>query len=128
MPKALELADFIESACDERAARILQQGFRVVLCGRPNAGKSSLLNALAGEELAIVTDIPGTTRDRVETTILLNGALIRLTDTAGIRQTEDVVEAMGVDRARAAMRDADLVLAVLDAHESLTEEDRLLLA
>lgn len=118
----------LEQACDERSARILQQGFRAVLCGRPNAGKSSLLNALCGEELAIVTDIPGTTRDRVEGSVILDGALVRLTDTAGLRDTVDPVEALGVDRARRAMADADLVLMVLDGSVPLTEEDRALLA
>lgn len=98
-----------------------------MLCGRPNAGKSSLLNALAGEELAIVTDIPGTTRDRVETCLNLRGALVRLVDTAGLRDTDDPVERIGVDRARKAVADADCLLAVLDAHEALTPEDKALL-
>lgn len=127
-PQCLALADTLENACDERAARLLNEGFLCVLCGRPNAGKSSLLNALCGEELAIVTDIPGTTRDRVEGTILLDGALIRLVDTAGIRDTDDPVERIGVERARKALADADLTLAVLDGHQALTEEDGQLLS
>ena len=128
MPGALALAEQLDAACDERAARILEEGFRCVLCGRPNAGKSSLLNALCGEELAIVTDVPGTTRDRVEGSLTLDGALIRLTDTAGLRDTADPVERIGVARARQALSQADCVLAVLDAHEPLTGEERRLLA
>ena len=127
-PRALALADTLDSACDERAARLLSEGLLCVLCGRPNAGKSSLLNALCGEELAIVTDIPGTTRDRVEGTLLLDGALVRLADTAGLRETEDPVERIGVERTRRALSQADLTLAVIDGHQPLTEEDMQLLS
>ena len=92
--------------------------------GRPNAGKSSLLNALAGYDRAIVTDIPGTTRDTVEESVLCGGVLLRLTDTAGIRDTEDAVERLGVERSRKAVEAADLVLAVVDGSVPMTEEDR----
>ena len=121
------LAKRLTDACDERAARLLESGFEVVLCGLPNAGKSSLLNALLGEERAIVTDIPGTTRDVVRGTVLLNGLAVHLSDTAGIRTQTDTVEAIGVERARAAMRSADLVLLVMDGSVPMTEEDEQLL-
>ena len=103
--------------------KVLKSGVRTAIVGRPNAGKSSLLNALAGYERAIVTDIPGTTRDTVEESVLCGGVLLRLTDTAGIRDTEDVVEQKGVERSRKALESADLVLAVVDGSVPLTDED-----
>ncbi len=103
--------------------KVLKSGVRTAIVGRPNAGKSSLLNALAGFERAIVTDIPGTTRDTVEESVLCGGVLLRLTDTAGIRDTEDTVEKLGVERSRKAVEAADLVLAVVDGSVPLTEED-----
>ncbi len=126
VPRILNLADKLDSACDERAARIVRQGLHVALCGLPNVGKSSLLNALLGEERAIVTSVPGTTRDTVEGEMTLDGALIRLTDTAGMRDTADPVERLGVARARRAMEDADAVLLVLDGSRPLTDEERRL--
>jgi tRNA modification GTPase len=103
--------------------RRLFTGITVVLAGRPNVGKSSLLNALAGSERAIVTPIPGTTRDVIEERIGLNGLPVRALDTAGLRETEDPVERIGVERARSAVRDADVIVAVLDAAAGLTGED-----
>ena len=103
--------------------KVLKSGVRTAIVGRPNAGKSSLLNALAGYERAIVTDIPGTTRDTVEESVLCGGVLLRLIDTAGIRNTEDVVEQKGVERSRKALESADLVLAVVDGSVPLTDED-----
>ncbi len=103
--------------------KVLKSGVRTAIVGRPNAGKSSLLNALAGYERAIVTDIPGTTRDTVEESVLCGGVLLRLIDTAGIRDTEDTVEQMGVERSRRALKSADLVLAVVDGSVPLTAED-----
>ena len=126
--RARQLAQTLLSACDERSARLLDSGFDVALCGRPNVGKSSLLNALLCEERAIVTDIPGTTRDVVRGSVILNGLRVNLSDTAGIRDQAEAVEAIGVQRARAAMRQADLVLLVLDGSAPLTPEDRRLLA
>ena len=96
--------------------------------GRPNAGKSSLLNALAGYERAIVTDIPGTTRDTVEESVLCGGVLLRLIDTAGIRATEDPVEQLGVERSRRAIASAELVLAVVDGAVPEDSEEGSLLA
>lgn len=124
--KARDLARKLEDACDERAARMLDTGFDAVLCGRPNVGKSSLLNALLGEERAIVTDIPGTTRDVVRGSMLLSGMKINLSDTAGIREDAETVEAIGVRRARQAIESADLILLVLDASAPLTPEDEAL--
>ena len=98
-----------------RRGRVLKSGVRTAIVGRPNAGKSSLLNALAGYERAIVTAVPGTTRDTVEESVLCGGTLLRLIDTAGIRETEDIVERLGVERSRAALESADLVLAVVDS-------------
>ena len=104
--------------------RILRQGVRAAIVGRPNVGKSSLLNALVGFDRAIVTDIPGTTRDTVEESAMLGSVRLRLTDTAGIRESEDVVEALGVERSRRALEEADLVIFVCDGSQPLTEEDR----
>ena len=106
-----------------RRGKVLKSGVRTAIVGRPNAGKSSLLNALAGYDRAIVTDIPGTTRDTVEESVLCGGVLLRLTDTAGIRDTEDTVEQLGVERSRKALEAADLVLAVVDGSVPPTEED-----
>lgn len=107
--------------------KILREGIVTVIVGRPNAGKSSLLNALARENKAIVTDIPGTTRDIVEENISLSGIPLRLLDTAGIRETSDIVEKIGVERSHDALIDADLILLVLNHHEALHEDERKLL-
>lgn len=107
---------------------LLREGIRVAIVGRPNVGKSSLLNRLLRHERAIVTDVPGTTRDLLEESLNLRGVPVVLADTAGIRETVDVVEALGVERSRAALRQADLVLFVLDRSQPPTEEDRQLAA
>ena len=104
--------------------RILRQGVAAAIVGRPNVGKSSLLNAIAGYDRVIVTDIPGTTRDTVEETVMLGKTRLRLTDTAGIRETADRIEAMGVERSRRAAENADLVLFVCDGSQELNEDDR----
>lgn len=104
--------------------RILRQGVSAAIVGRPNVGKSSLMNALAGFDRAIVTDIPGTTRDTVEESVMVGATRLRLIDTAGIRETADTVEAMGVERSRKAMEDADLVIFLCDGSRALTDEDR----
>ncbi len=126
-PRILTLADSLDAACNERAARIVTSGLTVALCGRPNVGKSSLLNALLGEERAIVTPIPGTTRDMITGDVSLCGSIIHLMDTAGLRTTDDPVEQLGVARAERAIRQADAVLLVLDASQPLTDEDSTLL-
>ena len=103
--------------------RILKQGVSAAIVGKPNVGKSSLLNALAGYERVIVTEIAGTTRDTVEETVMLGSTRLRLIDTAGIRQTEDRIEAMGVERSKHAVDNADLVLFVCDGSQPLTADD-----
>lgn len=108
--------------------RILREGLRTAIVGRPNVGKSSLLNALLREERAIVSEYAGTTRDVIEEQVLLGGVPVVLTDTAGIHQTDDYVEKIGVERSRAALAEAQLVLCVLDGSESLQPEDETLLA
>ena len=110
-----------------RRGRQLKRGVRCALVGRPNAGKSSLLNALAGYDRAIVTDIPGTTRDTVEETVELGGIPLRLIDTAGLRESDDPVERLGVARSRAAMEEAELILVLWDSSRPVTEEDGRLL-
>ena len=104
--------------------RILKQGVAAAIVGKPNVGKSSLLNALAGYERVIVTEIAGTTRDTVEETVMLGSTRLRLIDTAGIRQTDDRIEAIGVERSKEAVENADLVLFVCDGSQPLTQEDQ----
>ena len=103
--------------------RILRQGVSAAIVGKPNVGKSSLLNALAGYDRVIVTEIAGTTRDTVEETVMLGKTRLRLIDTAGIRDTEDQIEAMGVERSKKEVENADLVLYICDGSQPLTEED-----
>jgi len=110
-----------------RDGRILKEGAHIVILGRPNVGKSSLLNRLLKEERAIVTAIPGTTRDVIEGSIDIDGVMIHLADTAGMRETDDVVEREGIRRARAAQDEADLLLVVVDGSVPLTSDDRNLL-
>ncbi len=107
--------------------RLMTSGIPAAIVGRPNAGKSSLLNAMLGYERAIVTDVPGTTRDTIEEKLRLGSLLLRLTDTAGIRDTGDAVERLGVERSRLAMRRAELVIDVLDGSTAPDEEDLALL-
>lgn len=118
------IAAKLAAACDARAGRIEDEGLRVVFCGRPNAGKSSLLNALLGGERAIVTDIPGTTRDTLTEAVQIGGVRVLLTDTAGLRETGDAVERIGVERAKKALAEADVRALVLDSASPLTEEDK----
>lgn len=106
-----------------KRGRVLREGIPTVIVGRPNTGKSSLLNALAGYSRVIVTDVPGTTRDTVEEKIVVGNIQLRLTDTAGIRKTEDGIEKLGVERTLAALRDARLAILVLDGSEPLQGED-----
>ncbi len=108
--------------------RILRQGVAAAIVGRPNVGKSSLLNRLAGFDRAIVTDIPGTTRDTVEESVMVGSTRLRLIDTAGIRQTADTVEAMGVERSKKALEEADLAIFLCDGSQPLTQEDRDIIA
>ena len=107
--------------------KLMTAGIPAAIVGRPNAGKSSLLNALLGYERAIVTDVPGTTRDTIEEKLRLGTLLLRLTDTAGIRETADDVERLGVERSRLAMEQAELVIAVVDGSAELNEEDKAIL-
>ena len=107
--------------------KILRQGVAAAIVGKPNVGKSSLLNAIAGYDRCIVTDIPGTTRDTVEEVAMLGSTRLRLIDTAGIRETEDTVEAIGVERSRKAVENADLVIFVCDGSQPLSEEDEAII-
>ena len=121
IPIREELKKLIDSAGN---GRIIKEGIRTVILGKPNAGKSSLLNVLSGRERAIVTEIEGTTRDVLEEQIHLNGLNLNMIDTAGIRQTEDVVEKIGVEKAREYAESADLIIYVADASRKLDENDR----
>jgi tRNA modification GTPase len=108
--------------------RIVREGASVVIAGRPNVGKSSLLNVLLRENRAIVTPVPGTTRDTIEEGVDLGGIAVRLSDTAGVRHTNDPIEIEGIRRTRQAVEGADVILAVFDGSEPLADDDRVLLA
>ena len=108
-------------------SRVIKEGIKVGIIGRPNVGKSSLLNSLLEEEKAIVTDIPGTTRDIVEGTIVLGGIILNIIDTAGIRDTRDVVEKLGVEKSMHIIDSSDLVIFILNNNEEITEEEKELL-
>ena len=120
----LEVKNLLDSA---QYGAILKEGIMTVIAGSPNVGKSSLLNMLSGAERAIVTEIPGTTRDVVEESVNVGGLMLRLADTAGIRQTTDHVEKIGIERSYARISEADLVILVLDSSNALSVEDRKLL-
>ena len=134
-PRANEIDKVLESvsggveklARSYSAGRLLQEGIRVAITGRPNVGKSSLFNSLIERERAIVTDIPGTTRDTLTEAIDLDGIPVILTDTAGLRETTDGIETLGIERTRRAMSDSDLVLVVLDGSAELEPSDRELI-
>lgn len=120
-----QIAQLLQTA---KRGKILREGLATAIIGRPNVGKSSLLNYLLREDKAIVTDIAGTTRDVIEEYVNVRGVPLKLIDTAGIRETEDVVEKIGVERSRKALAEADLILLVLNQSEPLTDEDQQLLA
>jgi len=128
VPKVTILIDKIEHILKEsNTGQVIRDGIKTVIVGKPNVGKSSLLNSLLKEEKAIVTEISGTTRDLIEAELNLDGIILKLVDTAGIRETEDLVERIGIDRTVKAIRQASLVLLVLDQSNQLTELDRTLL-
>ena len=118
------LTGMLRGAVDERSSRLIYDGMQVTLFGIPNAGKSSLLNALIGQEKAIVTAIPGTTRDTVEGEMTLDGIRVHLTDTAGMRDTEDPIERIGVERSERARENADIAMLILDGSREMTAEER----
>ncbi len=117
----------LRSQCDRRGAYLAENGLDTVICGTVNAGKSSLLNALCGEERAIVTDIPGTTRDIVTASFESNGVRVKLRDTAGLRESGEVIEQIGISRARAALTGADLCLVVIDSTRPVDAQTEALL-
>lgn len=121
-------AQLAETLATARQGRLLQHGLQVVLIGQPNVGKSSLMNALSGEEVAIVTDIAGTTRDAIRQTIHLEGISLHLIDTAGLRDTEDPVEQIGIARTWKAVQEADIALLLLDGRSGLAAEDAAIVA
>ena len=112
---------------ESKNGRIIKNGVNVAIIGKPNVGKSSILNSLLDEEKAIVTNIPGTTRDIVEGSITLNGVAINFIDTAGIRKTEDIVEKIGVDKSKKIAENADIILFVLNNNEAISEEEKAML-
>jgi tRNA modification GTPase len=127
--KLLEIAKKIERmASTFQAGRLLREGLKVALIGRPNVGKSSLFNSLIGYERAIVTDIPGTTRDSLHESLSIDGIPVSLIDTAGLRETSDTVESIGVKRTKGTLSDADLIIVVLDNSEGLNTDDYQVLA
>lgn len=129
LPKAITWLSLIDEILERsQSGQIIKEGIKTVIVGKPNVGKSSLLNALLEEDKAIVTDVAGTTRDIVEGFIHLKGLTLNLIDTAGIRETQDVVEKIGIERSLKAMEEAALIIVVLDASRPLDEQDKDLLA
>ena len=126
-PALIALALRLEAACDVRGAHILEEGLRVVICGKPNVGKSSLFNALVREDRAIVTETPGTTRDAIEGAVELDGIRVLLRDTAGIRDSGETVEQIGIKRSLDAIQSADLCLMVMDGSRVADEQDEAIL-
>ncbi len=122
--RSQKIVSFLKSTSDKKHARIMLKGASVVLAGLPNVGKSSVMNALLSCDRAIVTDIPGTTRDVLTESVELGGVRLSLSDTAGLRDTEDAVEKIGVQRAKDALENADVILYVLDAAREMTEEEK----
>lgn len=120
----IDLGEILE---ESKSGRIMREGVKTVILGKPNVGKSSILNVLLDEDKAIVTDIAGTTRDLVEGWIRLENVALHLVDTAGLRETGDVIEKIGIEKSRAALKSADLLIIVLDASQELDEEDKELL-
>ncbi len=128
LPKISKLLDKIQKILKEsQTGQVIREGIKTVIVGKPNVGKSSLLNSLIKEDKAIVTEISGTTRDLIEAELNLDGIILKLIDTAGIRTTEDVVEKIGIEKTRKAIQEADLILLVLDQSELLTDLDKELL-
>jgi tRNA modification GTPase len=127
--KLAEIAENIgKMASTFQAGKLIREGLKVALVGKPNVGKSSLFNSLLGQERAIVTEIAGTTRDQIHEKFTVNNIPISLIDTAGLRETFDMVESIGVERAKLTMADADLVIVLLDGSQNLTAEDREILS
>jgi len=119
--------DILKLLNSSESGRIIREGLNTVIIGKPNVGKSSLMNALLREARAIVTDVPGTTRDVIEEYINIKGIPVKIIDTAGIRETEDIVEKIGVEKSKELFNKADLVIIVLNSAEKLTDEDRRIL-
>lgn len=127
-PKIAEIKEKLAKIINESEnGKILTSGIKTIIIGKPNVGKSSILNRLLDEEKAIVTDIEGTTRDTVEGSITINGVSLNIIDTAGIRETEDIVEKIGVEKSLSLINEADLIIIVLNNNEKLTEEDKKIL-
>lgn len=127
-PKITEIKEKLTKIINESEnGKILTSGIKTIIIGKPNVGKSSILNRLIDEEKAIVTDIEGTTRDTVEGSITINGVSLNIIDTAGIRETEDIVEKIGVEKSLSLINEADLIVIVLNNNEELTEEDKKIL-
>lgn len=123
-----ELIPLIDSLIsDGRKAKIINEGVKVALVGKPNVGKSSLLNAFLGEDRAIVTDIAGTTRDVVEGSVNIGGIVLHLFDTAGIRESSDKIESIGIEKSKKTIQDADIVIVILDSLNELDQEDKYIL-
>ncbi|MBR3147149.1 MAG: tRNA uridine-5-carboxymethylaminomethyl(34) synthesis GTPase MnmE [Eubacterium sp.] len=119
-------ADISRLIASSNTGRLISEGIKVSIIGKPNVGKSSLMNALLRESRAIVTDIPGTTRDTIQESLAIDGIPVVLTDTAGIRETEDKIETIGIERSKASFNEADLVLFMIDGSRELSAEDRLI--
>lgn len=121
-------AELLKTLALAQQGSLLREGAHIVLIGQPNVGKSSLLNCLSGEEVALVSDVPGTTRDLIRQTIQLNGVPLHIIDTAGLRESQDTVELMGIARTRSTIEKADAILLMLDASHGLSEADKKILA